>query len=137
MLDIPEDALLDVAERGLSPRDMGEILNASESTVRNRIGKLQKKQAVLLEYRKIQNLHLTELQAAILDSITEDDIAAASLSEKVKAYEVLKKAELTDQGKPSEITGTLHYLLQLEEEEAAIVNVEVVTTPTAEKVPIL
>lgn len=117
--EIPSEVIMDLVERGYTNKEMAAYVGTSPRTISKRIVDLQKKQATILEYRKLQNLHLTELQHEILENITADKIAAAGLGELTKAYDILKKAELVDQGKPTEIKGLVGYLLKLEEEESA------------------
>lgn len=121
--EIPAEVILDLVQKGYTTSEMAEYVGAGRTTIKKRIVELQRSQATILEYRKLQNIHLTQLQHDILDQITEDKIAAAGLGELTKAYEILKKAELVDQGKPSEIKGIVGYLLKLEEEESAAKSV--------------
>lgn len=117
--EIPAEVILDLVQKGYTTNEMAEYVGAGRTTIKKRIVELQRSQATILEYRKLQNIHLTQLQHDILEQITDDKIAAAGLGELTKAYEILKKAELVDQGKPSEIKGLVGYLLKLEEEESA------------------
>jgi len=121
---IMEEAILDLTEKGYNSKEAAAMLSTSAEKVRAKILQLQEDQPVILQYRKLQNLHLTKLKVDILNSITPDDIAMASLTEKVKAYEILNKAELTDLGKPTEIKGILGYLLKIEEEKTAAADKE-------------
>lgn len=121
--EIPAEVILDLVQKGYTTSEMAEYVGAGRTTIKKRIVELQRSQATILEYRKLQNIHLTQLQHDILEQITDDKIAAAGLGELTKAYEILKKAELVDQGKPSEIKGLVGYLLKLEEEESAAKSV--------------
>jgi hypothetical protein len=121
--EIPAEVILDLVQKGYTANEMAEYVGAGRTTIKKRIVELQRSQATILEYRKLQNIHLTQLQHDILDQITEDKIACAGLGELTKAYEILKKAELVDQGKPSEIKGLVGYLLKIEEEESAAKSV--------------
>jgi hypothetical protein len=42
---------------------------------------LRKKESLLFDYRSLQSLHLTALQAGVLEVITPEKITDASLSE--------------------------------------------------------
>ncbi len=68
-------------------------------------------------YRDIQALALTELQAKLLNAISDRKISEASLRDLVGAFKTLKEKEHLNDGKPTEITGLVGYLVQLEKEE--------------------
>lgn len=118
-MEIPDIDILDTAEKGLKQKDAVELLDLPATNYSKRIMSLQKEQAVLLQYRKVQNLHLTKLKSEILNSITLQEIKEAPLKDKIKAYDILNKAELTDMGKPTEIKGLLAYVVQIEKEKSA------------------
>lgn len=117
--EIDPIALIDVCEQGYTPRQAAEILNVSEYSLKKRIEELQKEQSVIMQYRPLHNVHLTQLKVKILESITDEDIERASLREKVQAYKILHDSELVDQGKPTEIKGLVGYLHKIEEERVA------------------
>lgn len=98
---------------------MSEMLGVSKPTLSARIADLTEKQGLLLKYRELQALQLTELQSRVLEAITPEKIQDASLSELVQAFRILKDKELVVSGKPSEITGLVGYLIQLEKQEHA------------------
>ena len=121
-IELDMDALLDMAyEKGLNKKEMAETFGVSTTTLSKRIGEIQKQEGLLLQYRAIQNLQLTSLQAKILDNITEDKIENASLMELVSAFRILKDKELVMTGKPNEIKGLVGYLVEMEKEK---VNLE-------------
>lgn len=122
--------LFDLLETGLPAKYIAQELGVSVPTLSKRIADLQQKQGLLLQYRNIQSLHLTELQARILESITPDKIEEASLKDLILCYKVLKDKELVTEGKPSEIKGLVSYLVHLEKEQMAVENtVEVTPEP--------
>lgn len=114
------EVLLDCVERGMTTRETAEVFGCSHTTIANRIGDIQKKQGILMRYRAIQSLQLTELQARVLEAITPEKIQDAPLKDLVLAFKILKDHELTIEGKPNEIKGLVGYLVQLEREEAAL-----------------
>jgi DNA-binding Lrp family transcriptional regulator len=116
---IDTETLYDLTLRGMTKRDMAAELGVSTPTLSSRIADLQKKQGLLLQYRALQNLQLTELQSRCLEAITPEKIEEAPLRDLVFAYKVLKDKELVDTGKPTELRGIMHYLIQLEKEELA------------------
>ena len=118
--EIPAEVILDLVEKGYTRSEMSSVLGVGVWSIEKRIIDLQKSQATILEYRKLQNIHLTQLQHKILENISEEKIACAGLMELTKSFEILKKTELVDQGKPSEIKGLVGYLIKLEEEENAV-----------------
>lgn len=78
---------------------------------------IQARKGILLKYRSIQTLQLTELQLRVLEAITPEKIADASLLDLAKAFKILKDAELGLKGERFKITALLGYLLQLERDD--------------------
>lgn len=113
------DALYDMLESGVDQKDAADELGVSVPTLSKRIAEIQKEQGLILQYRALQNLQLTKLQAEILERITPDKIEGAPLRDLVFAYKVLKDKELVVTGKPTEIKGMMHYLIELEKQEMA------------------
>ena len=125
--EIDLDEVMDMLERGFSPPEIAKSTGVTPPTIRNRIAKLQQEQGVLLQYRSLENLRLTELQHAVLEAITPDKIAEAPLKDLVQAFKILKEKELVMTGNPTEIKGLVGYLVQLEKEELAakeVIDVE-------------
>jgi DNA-binding Lrp family transcriptional regulator len=114
------DAALDLLMRGESVPAIAEELGISPPTLRKRIADIQNKQGVLLQYRAIQSLQLTELQARVLEAITPEKINDAPLRDLVMSYKILKDKELNIEGKPSEIKGLVAHLIYLEKQEKAL-----------------
>lgn len=119
-ISIDMEAALDLLERGESVPAISAELGISPPTLRKRIKDLQEKQGLLLQYRSIQSLQLTELQARVLEAITPDKINDASLRDLVGSYKILKDKELVVEGKPSEIKGLVAHLIYMEKQEAAL-----------------
>lgn len=113
-------ALVDLLERGATIPEIAETVDASPPTIAKRIQEIQNEHSVLLQYRAIQSLELTKLQAKCLMAITDDKINEASLSDLVGAFKILKDKELTLEGKPSDIKGLVGYLIQIEKEEMGV-----------------
>ena len=120
--NIDQDELLDLLERGVPAKHIAHYMGVSTPTISKRIGELQVRQGLLLKYRDVQALHLTSLQAQILEAITPDKIAEADLKDLVLCYKVLKDKELVSDGKPSEIKGLVSYLVQMEKEQLVADN---------------
>jgi DNA-binding Lrp family transcriptional regulator len=118
--EVDTDILFDLIEKGGSNKDIAAELGMSSNTLSLRITEIQEKQGLILQYRALQNLHLTELQANILEHITADKIEEAPLRDLVFAYKVLKDKELVEIGKPTDIKGMMHYLVELERQEMAV-----------------
>ena len=117
--EVDTEILFDLIEKGTKRGDIAEDLGMSKRTLSYRISEIQEKQGLILQYRALQNIHLTELQANILENITADKIEAAPLRDLVFAYKVLKDKELVEVGKPTDIKGMMHYLVELERQEMA------------------
>jgi DNA-binding Lrp family transcriptional regulator len=114
--------LMDLLEKGCSAPEIAKETGLTAPTVRQRIAALQKDQGVLLQYRSLQNLRLTELQHIILEAITPDKIAEAPLQVLVQAFKILKDKELVMTGNPTEIRGLVGYLVELERQELSLSN---------------
>gem|GEM_PF-1218779 len=117
---IDMEAALDLITRGESIPSIAVELGISPPTLRSRIADLSKKQGLLLKYRSIQSLQLTELQARVLEAITPEKIDSASLRDLVMSYKILKDKEQVIEGKPSEIKGLVAHLIHLEKQEAVV-----------------
>ena len=111
------EAALDLLGRGEKIPAIATELGCSAPTLRSRIADLSKKQGLLLRYREIQSLQLTELQARVLEAITPEKIESASLRDLVLSYKILKDKEQVIEGKPSEIKGLVAHLIHLEKME--------------------
>lgn len=119
-VELDTETLYDLGEMGLTQSETAGELGICRQTLSKRIVQIQEKQGILLQYRALQSLQLTELQARILEAITPDKINDASLRDLVLAFKVLKDKELVLEGKPSEIKGLIAYLIEIEKEEAAL-----------------
>jgi hypothetical protein len=77
-------------------------------------------QGLILKYRALQSIQLTELQCRVLEAITPEKINEAPLKDLVGAYKILKDKELITDGKPTEIKGLVAYLVAMEKQELAL-----------------
>lgn len=118
--EVDIEAALDLLMRGETVPTIATELGISPPTLRARIADIQKKQGLLLQYRSIQSLQLTELQARVLEAITPDKINEAPLRDLIMSYKILKDKELNIEGKPSEIKGLVAHLIYLEKQETAL-----------------
>ncbi len=116
------DVLFDFALQGVTQKDQAQELGISVPTLSRRIADIQSKHDLLLQYRSLQSLQLTELQARVLEAITPEKIEEAGLKDLVLAYKILKDKELVVEGKPSEIKGLVAHLIHLEQQEMAATN---------------
>ncbi|MCK5015649.1 MAG: hypothetical protein KAS32_01140 [Candidatus Peribacteraceae bacterium] len=117
--EVDTEILFDLIEKGGKRADIAAELGMSSRTLSYRISEIQEKQGLILQYRALQNIQLTEIQANILEHITADKIEEAPLRDLVFAYKVLKDKELVEVGKPTDIKGMMHYLIELEKQELA------------------
>ena len=133
-IELDMEQVLDlITEMQMPIPDIAGELGISPQTLRKKIQRIQNEQGLLLDYRALQSLELTALQARILEAITPQKIEAASLHELVAAYKILKDKELAIEGKPSEIKGLVAHLLYLEKQEATLKNAAAGIPPTAEE----
>lgn len=124
LIDVDPETLWDLGMRGLTQKEASEELGISSSTLSRRLAKIQQKQGLLMKYRSLQSLQLTELQARVLEAITPEKIHEATLKDLVTCFKILKDKELNIEGKPSEIKGLVGYLIHMEKEEFAL-NVKI------------
>ncbi len=114
------EAALDLLQRGEKVPAIAIELGISQPTLRSRIADLSQKQGLLLKYRAVQSLQLTELQARVLEAITSEKIEEAGLKDLVMSYKILKDKELVTEGKPSEIKGLVAHLIHMEKQDATV-----------------
>ncbi|RPI52830.1 MAG: hypothetical protein EHM49_05035 [Deltaproteobacteria bacterium] len=119
-IDLDTEAVLDLLQQGLSQVEAAGELGVSIPTLAKKIAEMQTKQGLILKYRAIQSLQLTELQCRCLDAITPEKIAVADLKDLVGAYKILKDKELVVEGQPTEIRGLVAYLVELEKRNLAL-----------------
>lgn len=116
--ELNTEILHDLLNRGASKLAIAKDYGISVRDLNRITGDVKSKKQSILDYREIQHLQLTELQSKLLAGITEDKIMCASLTEIVNAFKSLKDKELVIQGKATQITGIVGYLVALEKEEA-------------------
>lgn len=121
-IEIDPDTMIDLYEMGLTQKQAAGELGICPQTLSKRMTDIQGKQNLLLQYRSLQSLQLTELQARILEAITPEKIEESSMKDLVLAFKILKDKEQVIEGKPSEIKGLVSYLIKMEEEEMALVE---------------
>lgn len=115
--DVEIGEILGLLEEGVSSKDIAVRTGCSVSKIQQNVAALLRNQGVLEQYRSVQHLQLTEIQARVLDSITDEMLANANLKDLTAAFKVLKDKEQTDLGKPTEIKGLVAYLVHLEQED--------------------
>lgn len=135
LIDLDTETLYDLATKGLTQKEIAKEVDVSIPTLAKRMARIKENQGIIMQYRTLQSLQLTELQWKILENITDDKIEEAPLDVLVRAYKILKDKELVVEGKPSDIKGLVGYLVQLEKEEAAIDAVEDVVDAEVELRP--
>lgn len=108
--------IYDLASEGKTQKEIAKELGICPITLARRMAEIQAKKGILLKYRSIQTLQLTGIQLRVLESIAPEKIQDASILELVKAYKILKDAELGMKGEPYKIKGLLGYLIELEKE---------------------
>lgn len=119
-LELDTETLIEFREMGLTDREIGNEMGCSSKTISRRIAAIQADQSILLQYRTLQSLQLTELQARVLEAITPDKINNATLHDLVYAFKILKDKEMVLEGGKENIKGLVAYLIELEKEEAAL-----------------
>lgn len=134
VLNIDSEILYDILESGKTQGQAASELEVSIPTLTKRIAKIQEEQGILLQYRTLQSLQLTRLQAEILENITPQKIAEASLHDLVTAFKILKEKEHLIEGKPSEIKGLVGYLVEMEKQKIALVKNAVSNTDNGEEI---
>lgn len=118
-LKIDTPALLNMRSQGKSIKEISNNFGISTATLSRRIAELRYKEGIISKYRELQHLQLTALQFKILESVTPDKLDRASLLELARAYYILEKAKprLNDL-RPSNISGLMSYLLQIDQDNS-------------------
>lgn len=126
--------VVEMIEDGLDRKAIAENVGCSVSTLNRKIKELQEKEGVLLDWRSVRSLKLTELQAAILDKITPEKMEEASLKDLVLAYKVLadKEDELENPEK-GKITGLVAYLIELEKRNYVLDEAKIIDVPLVDE----
>jgi DNA-binding MarR family transcriptional regulator len=112
-----EWAYHDLASMGVTKKQAAAQLGLSVPTLERNIAELSASQGVILKYRDLQHLKLTEIQQQVLEAITPEKIAECSALELTQIFKILKDKELVVNGKPTEIKGLVGYLVELEKRE--------------------
>lgn len=124
--------LMALLDGGSTTGEIAKQLRVTTAVIQQKTAQLISAQPIIEDYRRVQHLQLTELQANILENITEEKLVGASLRDLVAAYKTLKERELTDIGKPTEIKGLVAYLVHLEQEAATLHRTPFVDTTATE-----
>lgn len=116
--EVDMEVLMDFIEQGVTQKEMASELGVSVPTLAKKIAQLQSQHDVILSYRKLKSLHLTQLQHLLLSNITEDKIAQASLGEIATAYKKLADSETAIEGTTDlgEVKGLVAHLVYLEKQ---------------------
>ena len=117
-IDIDPSKIVQLRKQGMNQEEIAKELGVCHVTLSRRIADLRKKEGLLLGYKEIQHLQLTALQARVLESITPEKIKDAPLGELVRAYGILKRAELAMNPVKMNLSGLERYLIQMEEAES-------------------
>jgi hypothetical protein len=113
---------LDLLVRGESVPTVAECMGISAPTLRTKIDELKKKAELISEYREVQPDQFTELQAKMLENISDEKLEKASLKDLVTGIKTIKNLELVMLGKPTEINGLVSYLIHIEQKEKEGLN---------------
>jgi hypothetical protein len=125
--------LLDLVSSGTPQKPMAAELGISIPTLSKKIAEIQEKQGILLQYKALQALQLTAIQAQVLEAITPEKIDSAPLRDLVYAFKILKDKEQDIDGTSDNVKGLLAHLIALEKQElAAKTAVELTNTQDAE-----
>ena len=115
---IDEVTLLAMRGEGKHLKNISKEMGVSIPTLTRRLAVLHHNKGLFTKYRSLQSFQLTELQARILAECDEKNLTDASLFDLVRAFQVLKKAEMFIQGKESvSIHGLMNHLLAMEKND--------------------
>lgn len=120
-LDVEEQEILrDLIASGVPIDAIASQFDMSKVTLAKRIADIREKEGILMDYRSIRSLHLTELQCRILEKITPQKIEEATLKELVSAFKILHDAEVgVDEG-DGKVKGLLGHLIAMEKQQLAL-----------------
>src|SRR5208337_133202 len=117
--------ILELITKGYSAKDLAKAAGCSINEISSRIADIRDKVGIVTEYRKVQSTQLTELQFMLLECITPEKLADASLKDIMTAFNILKDKEFLLEGKPTEIHGLASYLLEIEAEDKRVKELKV------------
>ena len=115
--NIPTELLRSSIACGKTQKVMAQEFGVSIPTIARRMAKLRAMDGSLRQYKKVQNLRLTELQVSILEAISSERLENASLRSLAKAYKTLGTNKWTMDFKPYKVSGLLGYLLEIEAQQ--------------------
>jgi hypothetical protein len=96
------------------------VASLPEDFLDERISKVDKKRGLLLRYRDVHGLELTDLKAAILSEITSQKLADAPLKDLITAFKAVSDAELESEGGVKNVKGLVAYLLHIDKVEVTM-----------------
>jgi hypothetical protein len=110
---------------GLTAQDLpatifSNHLETSVDSISKIVKATKEKSNILSQYRTLRNLHLTELQLAILSKITPFKLEEAKISELISAYKTLRASEVEEISPTESIQGLVAHLLHLERLEKSL-----------------
>lgn len=119
-IHIDEELLLEKRGQKKSIKEISCEMGISTATLSRRIAELENKEGILTKYRELQGLQLTALQFRILQEITPEKIKSATLTDLVRCFSILSKAESSSLniGK-IRVSGLLQYLVEMERDITA------------------
>lgn len=122
-IHIDEEILLEKRSQKKSIKEISSEMGISTATLSRRIAELENREGILTKYRELQNLQLTALQFRILQAIRPDMIESATLTELVRCYSILRKAESSTLGIGKiRVSGLVQYLVEMERNESCTCN---------------
>lgn len=117
-IHIDEKLLLEKRGQKKNIKEISCEMGISTATLSRRIAELENKEGILTKYRELQGLQLTALQFRILQAITPEMIESATITELVRCFSILKRAEQATKGIGGiKVSGLVQYLVELEKSE--------------------
>lgn len=116
LLELDEEKLLDMSDRGFSQKEMSEELECSVPTLARTIKRLQTDQGLILKYRDLESLRVTALKHDLIGKL-EDRMDHMTNDELIRALGILQRAD-KDRVGDAPIEGLIGHLMQMQKERA-------------------
>jgi predicted transcriptional regulator len=117
-LELDEEKLLDMSQRGLTQRDIADEMGVSIPTVAATIKRLQTDQGLILQYREVETLRATSIKHDLMDKL-ESRILNGSMTtdEVIKGISVMDKLGKEDIS-DAKIDGLIGHLMQIQKDKS-------------------
>jgi len=95
---IPIENMIALAEKGLSHKQIGEVVGCGENNVQRRLAPYRNQLTSIKDFVSARAVSLQVLQKMLLDGITEKEIKKMSVKQRVDTFNILYEKERLERG---------------------------------------